>query len=70
MTKIEALTSIAQTVLRNRGNWDAPQLGDIANVVGECAHLVDANVTDENAAILELSKRSGLHVELTTVTLR
>ena len=30
-----------------------------ANIVGECANLVDANVTDENAAILEIYRRTG-----------
>jgi hypothetical protein len=63
MTKIEALTSIAQTVIRNR-LASAPKLeltlSRIALTVEECAPLVDADTSDQNGAIIELCRRYAL----------
>lgn len=67
MTKHEALVTIAQTVLRSRKpkGWCGPtDLSEIVNVVGDCASLVEADISQENAAILELCRRYNLVVEL------
>jgi hypothetical protein len=54
-----SLTSVTQTVLRMRApNWmDAYSLGDIARATAECASLVNADASDQNAAIVELWRR-------------
>jgi hypothetical protein len=59
MTTVEALTSVTQTLLRMRApNWiDAYNLGDIARATAECASLVNADASDQNAAIVELWRR-------------
>lgn len=58
MDKPEALISIAQAVLRFRGaDKIAPNLGTIGRTVAECAPLVKADASDQNAAIIELALR-------------
>jgi hypothetical protein len=59
MSKLDALVSISQTVLRFRGH-NEPTMGMIANTVNECASLLpEADGSFENAAIVELARRMG-----------
>jgi hypothetical protein len=52
----EALTSIAQTILRFRGaDAIAPDLGTISRTVRQCAPLVKADASDQTSAIIELA---------------
>ena len=56
MKTSEALTSIAQALLRFRGaDKIAPDLGAISRAVRECAPLVKADASDQTSAIVELA---------------
>ena len=56
MKTSEALTSIAQALLRFRGaDKIAPDLGTISRAVRECAPLIKADASDQTSAIIELA---------------
>jgi hypothetical protein len=56
MKTSEALTSVAQALLRSRGaDKIAPDLGTISRAVRECAPLVKADASDQTSVIIELA---------------
>jgi len=69
MTKHEALTSMAQTLLRSRLGYGPihPSLRDVARAVADITEMANKNrepmfdASDENAAIIEISHRYDLH---------
>lgn len=56
MTKIEALVSITQTLMRCRGS-EPDTLAFVSGYVADCNRLVGADRHEVNAAVVELARR-------------
>ncbi len=66
MNKIQALTALADTVIKYHGYKDIlineddkrPELNDVSRIVGRVAVLVpDADMSDENQVIVDLCRK-------------